>query len=113
VLKNVIQRGEQAKRRLTEIGDRHPEVLDVRGSGLMWGIELADPGSGEPRGDWARGVQRRCLEHGLILEVGGRADGVIRLLPPLVVTEEVLDAALDIIDRALAETLSAPGPAAA
>ncbi|MFL6110509.1 MAG: aspartate aminotransferase family protein [Catenulispora sp.] len=108
VMKNVLQRGEQAGRRLAEMRERHRHVLDVRGSGLMWGIELADPRTGAPRGDWARAVQRHCLEHGLILEVGGRADGVVRLLPPLVVTEAVLDTALDVIDDALAATAPVP-----
>ncbi len=108
ILKNVAARGEQAGRTLAELRERHEHVLDVRGTGLMWGIELADPDTRRPRGDLARAVQRHCLEHGLILEVGGRADGVVRLLPPLVVTEEVLEAALRIVDDALAATAPRP-----
>ena len=102
VLGNVVRRGEQVRRRLSALPARHHHVLDVRGAGLMWGIELADPRTGQPRGDLARAVQRRCLDHGLILETGGRAGAVVRLLPPLVVTEEVLDTALDIIEEAVA-----------
>jgi acetylornithine/succinyldiaminopimelate/putrescine aminotransferase/phenylacetate-coenzyme A ligase PaaK-like adenylate-forming protein len=102
VIENVNRRGEQVRRRLAGLSERHDLVFDVRGVGLMWGIEIADPRTGEPRGDLARAVQRHCLDRGLILEVGGRAGAVVRLLPPLVVTEEVLDAALDIIEDALA-----------
>jgi diaminobutyrate-2-oxoglutarate transaminase len=104
VLENVTIRGEQAKHALTELRERYDHVLDVRGTGLMWGIELADPMTRRPRGDLARAVQRHCLEHGLILEVGGRADSVVRLLPPLVVTGEMLDTAIGIINDALAAT---------
>jgi phenylacetate-CoA ligase len=108
VLENVVQRGEQVWRRLSGLPARHHHVLDVRGTGLMWGIELADPSTGEPRGDLARAVQRHCLDRGLILETGGRAGAVVRLLPPLVVTEELLDTALDIIEDALAAVATDP-----
>jgi diaminobutyrate-2-oxoglutarate transaminase len=108
ILQNVVRRGEQVRRRLSGLRERHDHVLEVRGTGLMWGIELADPRTGEPRGDLARAVQRHCLERGLILETGGRADAVVRLLPPLVVTEEVLDTALDILCDALAAVAVGP-----
>jgi diaminobutyrate-2-oxoglutarate transaminase len=101
ILENVVLRGQQAQCALTRLRERHDHVLDVRGRGLMWGIELAEPVTRRPRGDLARAVQRECLRRGLILEVGGRADSVVRLLPPLVVTGEVLDTAIAIIDDAL------------
>jgi diaminobutyrate-2-oxoglutarate transaminase len=106
ILQNVAIRAEQAQHALTQLCERYDHVLDVRGMGLMWGIELADPVTRQPRGDLARAVQRHCLEHGLILEVGGRGDSVVRLLPPLVVTSEVLAAAIGIIDDALAAVTS-------
>ncbi|WP_042383874.1 aspartate aminotransferase family protein [Streptacidiphilus melanogenes] len=101
ILKNVLARADQLQAALGDLQKRHPQVYEVRGLGLMWGIELVDPATGRPAGELARAAQRHCLEHGLILEVGGRADGVLRLLPPLVVTEEVVAAAVDIIDGAL------------
>jgi len=77
-------------------------VGEVRGVGLMLGIEIVDPvtGAGDPAR--ARSVQRTALEQGLILEVGGRDDCVIRLLPPLNITRETMDQALDILVGAIA-----------
>ena len=75
----------------------------------MWGIELANPGielvhpdTATPATDLARAVQHAALSRGLIIEVGGRDDTVLRLLPPLNVTEEEIDAAADILGRAIA-----------
>src|SRR3712207_7574259 len=67
----------------------------------MWGVELADPLTGHPAGSLARDVQHRALRHGLILEVGGRDDCVVRMLPPLNVTEEVMDTACSILIDAI------------
>jgi diaminobutyrate-2-oxoglutarate transaminase len=68
----------------------------------MWGIELVDePGS--PVGEFAGRVQGQALREGLIIELGGRDDVVVRLLPPLNVTAEVVDMActilIDVIER--------------
>ena len=75
-------------------------VRDVRGRGLMWGIELADPVTGGGR-SWPPGCRPRALRAGLIVELGGRDDCVVRLLPPLNVTAEVVDTACDILIEAL------------
>ncbi len=74
-----------------------PCVGDVRGLGLMIAIEIISPTSG--RGDplLAAAVQSDAFQHGLIFELGGRDDCVIRLLPALTVEAQVLDAALDIL----------------
>jgi len=96
VLGNVRALGMQVAARLACLG-HHPGVLEVRGRGLMWGIELADPGDGRSITEVAEQVQARALRNGLIVELGGRDDCVVRMLPPLNVTEEVLDLALDIL----------------
>ena len=96
VLGSVRTRGTQVTARLACLR-RHPGVLEVRGRGLMWGIELADPGDGRSITEVAGQVQARALRNGLIVELGGRDDCVVRMLPPLNVTEEVLDLALDIL----------------
>ena len=72
VLGNVRARSAQVRRRL-EVLRTHPWVRDVRGRGLMWGVELADPVDGRP-GRMAEQVQARCLADGLIVELGGRDD---------------------------------------
>ncbi|GAA0250217.1 aspartate aminotransferase family protein [Saccharothrix mutabilis subsp. mutabilis] len=96
VLGNVRRRGEQLGARLAELAG-HPWVREVRGRGLMWGVELADPAGGAPAGSVAAAVQADALRNGLIVELGGREDCVVRVLPPLNVTAEVVDTACDIL----------------
>ncbi|MBP2477302.1 diaminobutyrate-2-oxoglutarate transaminase [Crossiella equi] len=102
VLANVRARGEQLGALLGELA-RHPWVHEVRGRGLMWGVELAEPGSGRPAGELALAVQAQALRRGLIVELGGRQDAVVRLLPPLTVTASIIERAADILGAALRE----------
>ncbi|WP_215543418.1 aspartate aminotransferase family protein [Amycolatopsis sp. CA-230715] len=96
VLGNVRRRGAQLGERLAVLR-HHPWVREVRGLGLIWGIELADPRDGTPASAAAAAVQALALRNGLIVELGGRGDGVVRLMPPLTVTAEVVDIACDIL----------------
>jgi diaminobutyrate-2-oxoglutarate transaminase len=105
VLANVRARAAQIAQRL-DVLRGHPCVRDVRGRGLMWGIELADPVDGRP-GRLAERVQARCLADGLIVELGGRDDRVVRLLPPLNVVAEVVDVACSILLAAIHRTVPA------
>ena len=107
VLGNVRRRSAQIRQRL-DVLRAHPWVRDVRGRGLMWGIELADPGTGARAGELAGRVQARALRGGLIVELGGRDDCVVRLLPPLNVTADVVDTACDILVEAVERVTSAP-----
>jgi diaminobutyrate-2-oxoglutarate transaminase len=100
ILGNVRARGEQITRRLAGLGE-HPGVREVRGRGLMWGIELRALRDGRGAGEFAEQVQAEALRNGLILELGGRDDRVVRMLPPLNVTEHVTDIALTILVRAI------------
>jgi diaminobutyrate-2-oxoglutarate transaminase len=97
ILEHVRELGEKALSSLHRLADEHPIVAEARGSGLMLGLEIVDPETGAPDGVAARALQRAVLERGLILEVGGRDDAVVRLLPALNTSEETLDQALDII----------------
>jgi diaminobutyrate-2-oxoglutarate transaminase len=74
----------------------------------MWGVELADPLDSRPAGKLARTVQANALRRGLILEAGGREDCVVRFLPPLNVTAEVVDTACSILIAALDESSPTP-----
>ncbi|WP_158890710.1 aspartate aminotransferase family protein [Amycolatopsis anabasis] len=103
VLGNVRRRGEQLAERLAPLRN-HPWVREVRGLGLMWGIELANPRYGEPAATLATAVQACALRNGLIIELGGREDCVLRLMPPLNITAEDLDAACDILLDAIDES---------
>ncbi|WP_448608006.1 aspartate aminotransferase family protein [Geodermatophilus sp. URMC 60] len=104
VLRNVRERGLQIDRLLAPLQDL-PHVREIRGVGLMWGVELADPVTGHPAGQLARDVQHRALRHGLILECGGRDDCVVRMLPPLNVTAETVDLACEILATSLREAI--------
>jgi len=90
--------GARLRVHLQEIQQDFPAIGDVRGRGLMIGVEMvseasACDGSIPPPGDgvMARAVQRACLEQGLIIEVGGRHGAVLRFLCPLIVTTEEID----------------------
>ncbi|MFE0033737.1 diaminobutyrate--2-oxoglutarate transaminase family protein [[Kitasatospora] papulosa] len=91
----------------------HPSIGDVRGRGLMIGIELVDPEAGPPTVTAENGsapppdpalataVQQECLRRGLIVELGGRHGAVVRLLPPLTLTDEQATAVVDRLADAL------------
>jgi diaminobutyrate-2-oxoglutarate transaminase len=104
VLANVVELGAYATEQLQELRSRCDVIGDVRGRGLMIGVELVDPATGAEWPELARRVQRCALERGLIVELGGRHDSVVRLLPPLNVSRETLDDALEIIEAVIIES---------
>jgi diaminobutyrate-2-oxoglutarate transaminase len=73
----------------------------------MLGLEIEDRAV-EDVGRTAQAIQRAALERGLILELGGRHDAVLRLLPPLNVTRRTMDQALEILSRSIAQVAAAP-----
>ncbi|WP_328993312.1 aspartate aminotransferase family protein [Kribbella sp. NBC_01245] len=86
---------------LETLADRHPIVGDVRGRGLLAGLELVADGADELGAQ----VTRRCLELGLhmnIVQLPGMG-GVFRIAPPLTATEDELSLGLEILDQALAD----------
>ena len=95
--------GAYALDRLRELQRRLPIVADVRGIGLLLAIELVDPASGAPARDAAERVLYDCLTRGLSFKVG--QGNVIVLAPPLVIAEEDLDRALDIVEAAIVATV--------
>ncbi|NUK01057.1 diaminobutyrate--2-oxoglutarate transaminase family protein [Streptomyces lunaelactis] len=95
--------------RLQGLAAAHSCIGDVRGRGLMIGVELVDPDAAAPDAlvpptapALAAAVQQECLNRGLIVELGGRHSGVVRLLPPLTLTDEQAGAVLDRFADALA-----------
>ncbi|MGW2261532.1 diaminobutyrate--2-oxoglutarate transaminase family protein [Streptomyces sp. NPDC001780] len=90
---------------LEGLAANHPCVGDVRGRGLMIGVELVAQAAGDPpppAPELAAAVRRECLSRGLIVELGGRHASVVRLLPPLTITDEQAVAVLDRFADALA-----------
>jgi diaminobutyrate-2-oxoglutarate transaminase len=96
--------GERMLKRLNQIKDESKYIGDVRGRGLMIGIEFVkDKKTKEPGEDIARDIRKRCYPKGLIVELGGHYNNVIRFLPPLVLTEELADKGLNIFAEAVRE----------
>jgi diaminobutyrate-2-oxoglutarate transaminase len=102
ILEHVNEMGARALAGLESLVSEYDIAGEARGTGLMLGLELVDPVNGEPNSRAAYAVQRTALENGLIVELGGRGDGVVRILPPLNVSAETIDQALEILALALA-----------
>jgi 4-aminobutyrate aminotransferase len=94
LMENAKHLGAYLTGRLDGVMERHPELVDVRGLGLMIGMEFETH-------DLADAVVKGCFERGLI--VLGCGDKSVRLSPPLVVTEEEADVALGILEETLTE----------
>jgi 4-aminobutyrate aminotransferase-like enzyme len=88
--------------RLREMAERHPLIGEVRGLGLMIGVELVkDRTTKEPAAKEAAAVRRLAREAGVLVGVGGQGGNVVRIQPPLVIDDAALDRALDVVDDAL------------
>ena len=102
LLENAEKVGGHLIKRLREMQDSHPMMGDVRGKGLMVGVELVkDRDSKEPAKEETEEVMMRCFEKGAALVNCGVS--VIRWMPPLLITEELIDSALEIFDGVLGE----------
>jgi acetylornithine/N-succinyldiaminopimelate aminotransferase len=92
LLQNTRKMSAYAFRKLAELQRRHEVITEVRGRGLMIGIELAKPGAG---------VVDRCREKGLLINC--THDVVLRFMPPMIVKETHIDQGIAILDEALTE----------
>jgi 4-aminobutyrate aminotransferase len=105
---NAAARGEQLSAGLRRLAEQHDAIGDVRGPGLMIGVEFVkDRASREPDGDRADAVIARSAELGLLLLTCGVAHQVVRWLAPVSVSAEEVDEALAIFARALDDTAGA------
>ena len=90
---------------LREMAGEHPGIGDVRGAGLMIGVELVtDRASKTPANARAAKVRALCRESGVLIGVGGIDANVLRIQPPLVISDAALERTLDVIDTALKAT---------
>ena len=109
-LKEVVRKGEKMRSRFLKLKEEVSIIGDVRGKGLMLGVEFIDPngpkdimGNPEPGGEVALKVQRLCFDNKLIMEKGGRNGSVMRCLCPLTITDEQIDEAMDIFEKVVKE----------
>ncbi|MDM8006016.1 MAG: aspartate aminotransferase family protein [Phycisphaerae bacterium] len=104
---NARNVGGHLKNRLLGMQERHPLIGEVRGMGLMLGMELVrDRQTREPARDEAHDVAEQAKEHGLLIGTSGIFGNTIRLTPPLCFTKDDADFAADCLDQALAEAES-------
>jgi len=89
------------RERLEPLARELDVIAEVRGRGAMMAIELVRPGTLEPAPELARAVAAQCHSQGVVLLLCGTFGNVIRLLPPLVIGEDLLVEALDILTVAL------------
>src|SRR3954447_20760649 len=95
--------------RLRALQERFPAIGDVRGRGAMIAVELVHPGTLEPGAELAARVARACHAQGVLVLTAGTYGNVLRFLPPLVIGQDLLTEALDVLDDAFAAPV--PGPA--
>ncbi len=94
--------GEQFRRRAADWQTRWELVGEVRGIGAMQALELVrSRESREPAEEETKHVAQYCYEHGLVLITAGSYGNVMRLLVPLVITDQQMDEALDVLESAL------------
>ena len=97
---NAARVGSRMMDGLKELQAEYPIIGDVRGRGLMVGVEFANS-QGQPDKDTAKAVQKACLDRDLLLLTCGTFDNVIRWIPPLVVNNGQVDEALALFAEAL------------
>ena len=105
LLDQATQRGVQLLTGLRHLQEEFPVMGDVRGLGLMIGVEFRSAGR-KPDKATAKAVAHACLEQGLLLLTCGPWDNTVRWIPPLVVTQAQIDQGLDMFGQALRQTLS-------
>ncbi|SDM99429.1 aspartate aminotransferase family protein [Allokutzneria albata] len=101
LVENAASRGEQLLAGARLIADKTPRIGDVRGLGLLVGSEFTTS-DGEPDNPTAQAAQKAAAERGLLLLTCGAHMNVVRMIPPLIVTAEQIDEALEIWADAVA-----------
>ncbi|MCG3172685.1 MAG: Diaminobutyrate--2-oxoglutarate transaminase [Myxococcota bacterium] len=102
--REILRKGGLVERTLRQrIAPLHTGI-EVRGLGLMWGMDFARAGGPAV----AKEISRRCFQRGLIVERCGRDDTVIKLLPPLTIEDAVLNQGLQILHDAVREVAAEP-----
>ncbi|MGH8385065.1 MAG: diaminobutyrate--2-oxoglutarate transaminase family protein [Pseudomonas sp.] len=108
LLEHVHEVGNLLREGLLDLKESFPCIGEVRGRGLMLGMELIVPtaipdalGHPPPAGALANEVKKACLEEGLIIESGGRQGAVLRFLPPLIITRVEACKIVERLSRAL------------
>ncbi len=101
---NAQKRGAQLMSRLKHLQQEYAVIGDVRGLGLMVGVEFRTP-ERKPDKPTTKAVIQACQQRNLLLLTCGSYDNIIRWIPPLIVTEKQIDEAASIFAEALKEVV--------
>jgi len=109
LVERAHERGDYLLAALRELQARHEQIGDVRGRGLLVGLELVeDRESREPANALGAAVTAECLERGLSMNIvrAGSSANCFRMAPPLSITEDEIDLAVSILDESLVAVLA-------
>lgn len=100
IAKRSAEQGEYVMARLRDMRKQFPLLGEVRGLGLMIGVELVRDTAKTPASKEAEAVREHCLKNGVLVGVGGAYGNVLRLQPPLVITRAQIDTVLATLEAA-------------
>ncbi|MGH3240211.1 MAG: aminotransferase class III-fold pyridoxal phosphate-dependent enzyme, partial [Spirillospora sp.] len=101
---NAARQGARLNDGLRKVAADHPSIGDVRGLGLMQAAEFTTPG-GEPDPETAQRAHKAAADRGLLLLTCGAYGNVVRMIPPLIVTEAQIDDGLALWSAAVADAV--------
>ena len=104
LVENAAKMGALLKERLTALGTHHNTIADVRGLGLMVGVEFCRPDDNNtPDRQLRERVMQKCFEKGLLLL--GCGESTLRFCPPLIVSADEVETAVDLFDEAIRQAV--------
>ena len=99
---NALKVGNRLKSRLDHLADEEGSIVgDVRGKGLQIGVELVKPGTKDPDPEITTRIMENARENGLLIGKGGLYANVLRVAPPLSLTEEEADEGFEMLEKAI------------
>ena len=87
--------------RLKNMAQQYSLIGDVRGRGAMIAIEIVKPNTKEPDSDTTTKIVKACHAEGVLVLTAGTYGNVLRFLPPLVISDELLNEGLDVLEKAI------------
>ncbi len=93
LIKNAELMGEYFFKKLNRLSEKYPVIKEIRGKGLMIGVELSVERAAE--------IKNKCFDMGYL--IGNVGPSILRILPPLIVTQEDIDGMIDVLDKALSD----------
>jgi 4-aminobutyrate aminotransferase len=103
---NAYKVGQRLKSGIVDIQSRYPVIGEVRGKGLMIGVEFVQPGGKEPDPATTADVMEAAKANGLLIGKGGLYGNTLRIAPPLSLTEDEADEGIDLLESAIANTIT-------